>query len=58
MPLLILFMVLFILLAFIWIIGAGALLTTLFSNSARGLGSVLDYKGKKCACHFPFRHNE
>ena len=58
MPFLILFMLVFILLAVVWVIGAGLLLGTLLSNGARTLGSTLDYKGKKCACHFPFRHNE
>ena len=57
MPFLIFFMLLFVALGLIWIVGAGLLVGTLFSGIPHVLDKVLDYKGTHCACHFPFKHH-
>jgi hypothetical protein len=57
MPILIFFMLLFIALGLVWLVGAGLLAATVVSSLPRVFDKVLDYKGKSCACHFPFKHH-
>jgi uncharacterized membrane protein YedE/YeeE len=56
MPLLVFFMLVFVLLGALWVIGAGLLLAGVISGTAKGLGEMLDYRGRRCTCHFPFKH--
>lgn len=56
MPLLILFLILFGILALAWVAAAGLLVGTTLSRTPNLLDKVLNYKGKHCACHFPERH--
>jgi len=57
MPLLIFFMLLFILLGMLWVIGAVLLVATVFSGGpSRVMDRLTDYKGRHCTCHFPFKH--
>jgi hypothetical protein len=57
MPILFVFMLLFVALGLIWIVGAGLLVGTLFSGIPHVLDKVLDYHGKHCACSFPFHEH-
>ena len=57
MPILIFLMLLFIGLGLVWVVGAGLLIGTVISRVPNALDAVLDYKGKNCACHFPFGHH-
>jgi hypothetical protein len=57
MPILVLFMLLFIVLGLIWVVGACLLVGNLVSGLPRVFDNVLDYKGKNCACRFPFKHH-
>ena len=57
MPFLIVFMLLFVGLGLVRIVAAGLLAGTVFARVPNILDKVLDYKGKHCACTFPFgRH--
>ena len=57
MPFFIFFMLLFVALGLIWIVGAGLLVGTVLSGIPHVLDKVLDYKGKHCACSFPFHEH-
>jgi hypothetical protein len=57
MALFIFFMLLFVALGLVWLVAAGLLVGTLFSGIPRVLDRVLDYKGKHCACSFPFHEH-
>ncbi len=54
MLLLVFFMLLFVGLGLIWVVGAGVLAGAVISRVPNFLDAVLNYKGKNCACHFPF----
>ena len=56
MPFLIFFMLIFILLGMLWLIGAGLLFGTALSRLPRVAGRMFAYKGRYCTCHFPFKH--
>jgi len=56
MPFLVVFMLLFIGLALVWVIGAGLLFGTLLSRIPNLLDKALVSKSEHCACHFPFKH--
>lgn len=56
MPFLVFFMLLFVFLGLLWVVGAGLLVGTLVSRVPNVLDKILDYKGENCACHFPFKH--
>jgi hypothetical protein len=57
MPFLIVMILVFVLLGMLWVIGAGLLLGTALSGVPGVLDRILNYKGKNCACHFPFKHH-
>jgi hypothetical protein len=57
MPLFIFFMLLFIVLGLIGFVAAGLLVGTLFSGIPHVIDRMLDYKGKHCACSFPFHEH-
>jgi hypothetical protein len=46
--------ILFALLALLWVAAAGLLAGHFLAGFPKVLDRVLDYEGK-CACHFPFR---
>lgn len=54
MPFLIFFMLLFVVLGLIWVVAASLLASTALAGIPHVLDKVLNYKGKHCACSFPF----
>ncbi len=52
MPFFVFFMLLFIVLALVWVVAAGLLIGTFFAGTPRFLERVFDYKGPHCVCHF------
>ncbi|HJT88281.1 MAG TPA: hypothetical protein VJ732_10505 [Bryobacteraceae bacterium] len=38
-----------------WVLAGGLLMGTLVSRGPVSLEKILNYKGKNCACRFPFR---
>ena len=57
MPILVPFLLLFVMLALLWVIAAGLLVGTLIVNAPRVLERMLSHRGENCACYLGLKHH-
>ncbi len=57
MPVLVPFLVLFVMLALLWVVAAAVLIGTLIVRAPRALEKMLDHREHNCACYFGMKHN-
>jgi hypothetical protein len=57
MPILVPFMILFIVLGLLWVVAAGLLVGNLVSRAPRLLERVLEHKEENCACYLGLKHH-
>jgi hypothetical protein len=57
MPILVPFLLLFVMLGLLWVVAAGLLVGTLIVHAPRVLEKMLDHKGDTCACYLGLKHH-
>jgi hypothetical protein len=57
MPILVPFLLLFVMLGLLWVVAAGLLVGTLAKQAPRVLEKMLDHKGDNCACFLGMKHH-
>lgn len=57
MPVLVPFLLLFVMLGLLWVVAAGLLVGSLVINAPHVLEKMLDYKGDHCACYLGMKHH-
>jgi len=57
MPILVPFLLLFVMLGLLWVVAAGLLVGTLAKQAPRILEKMLSHKGDNCACFLGMKHH-